>query len=185
MMGVIAVRLNLNNSIRFMFFQSNKAIAIEVPPSSNVSANQISVPLDWVLGSVLGIFALFFSVVWWVRGLSAKVDSNTKLLEELEAQLETEHKEDQLHRKEMKEEIRLAFKAEITQSASDICHSFELFAMEMRTELRNLSEGLEAKNAEVKRIAKRVDRLNVEVGDLLSETGLHARQFPLVDDDGD
>jgi hypothetical protein len=179
MIGVIAVRLNLNNSIRFMFFQSNKAIAIEVPPSSSVSANQISVPLDWVLGSVLGIFALFFSVVWWVRGLSAKVDSNTKLLEELEAQLETEH------RKEMKEEIRLAFKAEITQSASDICHSFELFAMEMRTELRNLSEGLEAKNAEVKRIAKRVDRLNVEVGDLLSETGLHARQFPLVDDDGD
>jgi len=58
-----------------------------------------------------------------------------------------------------------------------------LFSMEMRTELRNLGEGLEAKNAEVRRIAKRVDRLNAEVGDLLNKTGMHPRQYPLVDDD--
>ena len=166
-----------------MFFQSNKAIAVQSHEVANISANDIAIPVDWVLGSLIGVFTLFFTVVWWVRGLSAKVDGNTRLLSELQAQFEIEHKEDKQHRKEMKDEIHLAFKSEIAQSASDICHGFELFSMEMRTELRNLGEGLEAKNAEVRRIAKRVDRLNAEVGDLLNKTGMQVRRHPLIDDD--
>jgi hypothetical protein len=162
-----------------------KAIATIEAQSARVSTNQITVPLDWLLGSVLGVFVLFFSVVWWVRGLSAKVDSNTKLLEELETQMEKEHKEDQRHRKEMKEEIRLAFKTEISQSASDICHGFELFAMEMRTELHKLSDGLDARNAEVKRIAKRVDALSEEVWGLNCKKPLGSHCKISIEDDED
>jgi len=145
------------------FFEPPAIVAQETQKPAPVSTEQINVPLDWIAGSVLGTLVLFFSVVSWVRGLSAKVENSAEILGELEKKLERERQDDQRQRKDMKNEIRESFKSDIAQSASDICHGFELFAMEMRGELKKLRENLDDRNATVNRLGKKVDHITAEM----------------------
>jgi len=144
-------------------FQPPAIAAQETQKHAPISTEQINVPLGWITGSILGTFVLFFSVVWWVRGLSAKVENSAEILGDLEKKLERERQDDQRQRKDMKNEIRESFRSDIAQSASDICHGFELFAMEMRAELKKLGEGLDARNATVNRLGKKVNHIAGEM----------------------
>jgi hypothetical protein len=98
-----------------------------------------------------------------VRGLSSNVEKSVKDLDDLEKRIDLEKEKEEVHRKEFKEDIRLAFKTDIAQSASDICHGFELFAVEIRSDLKKLGEGLDARNATVNRLGKQVDYLTGEM----------------------
>lgn len=144
------------------FFESPAIAVTEVKGHDQVSTNQINVPLELLFGSALSIFILFFTIIWWVRGTSEKVESGGKRLDDLEKKLETERTEDKKERKELKDDLRVALRADIAQSANDICHGFELFSVEMRAELTKLREGLDARNATVNRLGKQVHHLNNE-----------------------
>ena len=156
---MIDIRSGYN--IMFPFFDN--AIAAESQAQQKVSTDQINIPLDVIAGSTLGVFVLFFSVVWWVRGLSAKVEIGERSVNELSHKFDVRREEQNRYQKELKEDIRLSFKTDIAQSASDICHGFELFAMEIRSELKKLGEGLDARNATVNRLGKKVDHLSGEM----------------------
>jgi hypothetical protein len=156
--------IDIRSGYNMMFpFLDNAVAAESTKTQTEVSTNQINIPLDVIAGSTLGVFVLFFTVVWWVRGLSAKVEIGEKSLSELGHKFDVRCEEQNKHHKELKEDIRLSFKTEISQSASDICHGFELFAMEIRSELKKLGEGLDARNATVNRLGKKVDHLSGEM----------------------
>jgi hypothetical protein len=148
----------------FPFEFNPPAIATEAQQKSNpVSTEQISIPLGWVAGSALTIAVTLASFVWWVGKLSAKVDTSAEMIGDFEAKLERERSEDKAHRKELKDDLRIAFRTDIAQSASDICHGFELFSLEMRQQMNQLSERLEARDATVNRLGKKVDHIGNEM----------------------
>lgn len=64
-----------------MFSQSVKA---ETTKPHTISSEQIQVPLAWITGSLLATMAMFFSVVWWVRGVKSMVDESKKRLDQLD-----------------------------------------------------------------------------------------------------
>lgn len=147
-----------------MFNPFPQAIATETQPKdAPVSTEQISIPLEWVAGSILTITVTMASFVWWVGKLSAKVESSAEMIEDFEEKLERERSEDKVHRKELKEDLRIAFRTDIAQSATDICHGFELFSLEMRQEIKKLAEGLDARNATVNRLGRKVDHISNEM----------------------
>lgn len=162
-------------------FQENKAVASQNHDNS-VSTDNISIPFDWLFGVILTATGLFFSVVWWVRGMSAKVDSNSKAIETILARCVNEHnKMDNWHDK-LQEDLRRQFRGDITQSATDICHGFELFAVEMRSDLKRLHEKIDERNEAIAELdkkqekqGKKLDLLGGEFSSLIAQ--LRARDI--------
>lgn len=142
-------------------FLATQAVPIAHDPKP--SAEDLTIPLGWVTGGTLATFGLFFSIVWWVGKLAAKVDATAKSVQSFEEKLEKERVEDINHRKELKNDLRIAFKTDIAQSATDVCHGFELFAIEMRQELKRLSERLGERDATVNRLGRKVDHIGNEM----------------------
>lgn len=163
-----------------MFFESAKAETTNPHP---VSTEQIQIPLAWITGSTLAIFAMFFSVVWWVRGVKGAVDDSKKRLDQFERKMELCQAAENRQRIEVRDELRLDLKRDIAESASNICHGFELFAVEIRQNIKILSEKIEARDATVNRLSKKVDYLSEEMFGIsrqLSDQGIkvHHRRSP-------
>jgi hypothetical protein len=86
-------------------------------------------------------------------------------------------------RLEVRDELRLDLKRDIAESASNICHGFELFAVEIRQNIKILSEKIEARDATVNRLSKKVDYLSQEMIGLHRQLGdqgikVHQRRSP-------
>ena len=141
------------------FFES-LAIATETQDSKSVSTEEISIPLEWVTGSLLTVIVAIVSFVWWVGKLSAKVESSGKMIEEFHAKSEKERDENKNYRKELKEDLQDSFRVDITQSTTDICHRFELFAMDFKQQIKELSDGLVDRDLTVNRLGKKVDQIS-------------------------
>lgn len=157
------------------FFESNAIAATETQQKSDhVSTEQISIPLGWIAGSALAVVVTLVSLVWWAGKLAAKVDASADAIAELEKRIEKERKESDLktekekregreQQKELKDEIRKSFKADLIQSENTISHSLELFMLEVRSEFKKISEAIEIRNNTVNRLGKKVDYISNEM----------------------
>ena len=144
-----------------------------------------SIPLDWLLGSGMALIMIFFGVIWWVKGMASKVELTERSLRELESQLRREREEERIAHKEMKNELRQAFKLSLIQSENAISHSLELFMVEVRSEFKKLSEGLESRNQVVTALTKKVGHLSDEMISVTQQLQnqdieVHSRRF--IDD---
>lgn len=134
-----------------------------------VSTDNISIPFDWLFGTTLTVAALFFSVVWWVRGIKAQVDNNRSDIEQIYVRYEREHDFASSSSRELQDELRRQFRQDITQSASDICHQFELFAVEIRSEIKHLTRKIDERNEAIAKLSDNLDVTNSAVDCLETE----------------
>jgi Sec-independent protein translocase protein TatA len=158
-----------------MFNPFPQAIATETQkPHDSVSTEQISIPLGWIAGSALAVIVTLVSLVWWAGKLAAKVEASAESIEELEKKIENEKKEFDLktekekregreQQKELKDEIRKSFKADLIQSENTISHSLELFMLEVRSEFKKITEAIEVRNNTVNRLGRKVDYISNEM----------------------
>lgn len=146
-------------------------------PDPNVSTENLQIPFDWLAGTLLTTIVMVVSVIWWLGKLNARVDSNAENLKDLTDKLAQERQDDRDERKMIRKEISEGLKKDIAQSATDICHGFELFAVEIRAEIKKLSEGLDARNATVNHLRRKVDYLGSELQGL--ERQLNAQNIPV------
>lgn len=142
----------------------------------HVSTENLSIPFDWLFGTTLTLAALFFSVVWWVRGIKGQVDNNQAKIEKILECCAREHDLANSSNRDLQDDIRRQFRADIAQSASDICHGFELFAVEIRAEMKSLTGKIDERNAAIADLAaainqtdKSVAGLNLELDSLVSQ----------------
>jgi len=94
-----------------------------------------------ILGSIIGLLVFAGSVggiLWKIAEQKNRVDNNASAI----AALQKEKESDADHEAKFKEELMRATKAEIASSASDVCHGFELFAVEVRGSIASLKEKL-------------------------------------------
>jgi hypothetical protein len=152
-----------------MFNPFPKAIATEAHESKPVSTEEISIPLEWVTGGGLTALIALIGFVWWMGKLAAKVDKSAGMVEDFEAKLERERTEDKAHRKELKEDLQSAFRRDIADSANNITNELKLFAVEIRQNIRNLSEKLEGRDATVNRLGKKVDHFGSQMIDMAQQ----------------
>jgi len=92
-------------------------------------------------------------------------------VESIEKDIEEKEKSEPENRRLFKEEMLRAIKGDIAQSASDICHGFELFAVEQRQNIKDLQKGLEARNNTVNRMFNKIDTLEKEQLNLKYQRG--------------
>lgn len=142
----------------------------------NVSTDDISIPFPWLAGSLFTSFVLFFTVVWWIRGIKEKVDTNAVTIETMATRcLQDQEKKDAMFNK-AQDERRLQFQSDINQSANEVRHGFELLAVEIRSDIRRLQEKIEDRNKDITELGnltyqqeKRVDTLTKELTSLVSQ----------------
>ncbi|MBD2653670.1 hypothetical protein H6G45_09240 [Synechocystis sp. FACHB-383] len=150
-------------------------------PSYQVSTDDIHIPLPWITGTLLTTTAIFFSIIWWVRGLKSNVDESNKRLDLLEKKITEGQVLESNHRNELKEDLRISLRRDIAESASDICHGFELFAVENRQNIKQLSEKLESRDKQLEKLDSKVEYLADEFAGLIMQLqsqglGIHSRQ---------
>lgn len=154
----------------------DKAIANQSHEGKVISTEHLTIPFDWLFGTTLTMTALFFSVIWWVRGMSAKVDNNSRAIEGMLSRCVNEHaKMDNFHDR-FQEDLRRQFMGDIAQSATDICHGFELFAVEMRSDLKRLHEKIDERNQAIadldekqEKHGKKLELLGTEFAHVVSQ----------------
>lgn len=119
--------------------------SIAHPPNTTYNNSDSLIPSspDWILGGVLTSLTLFFSIVWWVRGLSSRVENNSNDIKAIAENCLQKRKDIAQREKEKRDEVSHNLREEIKQSASNICHGFELFAVEMRNDLKQINTKLD------------------------------------------
>jgi hypothetical protein len=137
--------------------------------------------LAWVTGTLLTTAAIFFSIVWWVRGLKSNVDESNRRLDLLEQKIIDFQLSESKSRLELKDDLRISLRRDIAESASDICHGFELFAVENRQQIKELAEKLESRDKQLEKLDTKVEYLADEFAGLLVQLrsqglGVHSRQ---------
>lgn len=132
----------------------------------NVSTSDLQIPFDWLAGTLLTVVVMLASGIWWLGKLNARVDSNAENLKELTDKVSKERQDD-----------REGLKKDIAQSASEICHKFELFAVQISADIKKLGEGLDARNATVNELRHKVNYVNSELRGL--ERQLQAQNIPI------
>lgn len=137
--------------------------ANEEKKPDHISTEEISIPLSWIAGSVLGLTATLVSVVWFAGKLFAKVESNAQSIKEIEAVCALRKKEAAIDQKELKAEIKHEYKEELVKSEMIVSHSLEKFMLEVRAEFQKITETLEARNATVNRLGRKVDHIGNEM----------------------
>lgn len=135
----------------------------------NLSTENLSIPFDWIFGTTLTVSALFFSVIWWVRGIKAQVDNNSRSVEIILSRCANEQTKMDNWYDKLQKELRKEFATNIAQSSSDICHGFELFAVEMRANLKRLDEKIDERNASLVAINTKQEKLDRQFDALSSE----------------
>lgn len=134
-----------------------------------INSSDIHIPLQWLTASGIGFLTLFFSVTWWIKGLKSTIDSQSTELEEIESFAKTQPERCAAHKIQMEkatenqvEKLNLDIKKDIAQSSSNICHSFELFAVEIRQRLNGIEEKMLFKDEKIEELKKKYSHLNKE-----------------------
>lgn len=133
----------------------NQVLGAEDHPATRASHGapespiQVEVPGDWLFGASLTLATLFFSIIWWVRGLSARVEANSKDVQSIMAKCIREHDVQDNAAANFKHELESQVSKEITQSAATVCHGFEIFAVEIRAGLQRINEKLEERSEDI------------------------------------
>lgn len=105
-----------------------------------VSHEQIMVPLSsWLTGSAIMLMIALGGIVWRMAIQKSRIDANAEAIKELKES-----------RDKFKDELRLSFKQDIASSANDICHGFELFAVEIRGTINTLKNEIDSLKTSLK-----------------------------------
>lgn len=151
-----------------------------VSPPQPVSTNDLTIPFDWLFGTTLTGAALFFSVIWWMRGLSGRVEGNAAAIADLAAQRERDRESAVNFNRGLQQDIKRQFRTDIQQSSDEICHRFELLAVEIRNEIRRLHEKIDDHNSAISILSqdvgdqdKRLDRLETKIANVVNLKDRH------------
>lgn len=146
---------------------------------SDSEASDIQMSSDLFFGTVLTVSTIFFSIVWWIRGLSSKVENNTSSINNILGKCIHEHEKLDAFHENFKKDVHSDLKSEVQQSASDICHGFQVFAVEIRSDLKQINEKLdvygkqivsiehtqEIQGTAIERIGNKMDALKEKVSE--------------------
>ena len=138
--------------------------------NDHINATDIQIPLAWLTGSAVMLLTLFFSITWWIRGLKSTIDQQAETIKEIDMFSKMQPDICAAHEAQMEKNtatqissVSAGLKKDIAQSASDICHGFELFAVEIRQRLTNIEEKMVYRDEKIEDIKKKYHSLGKEL----------------------
>lgn len=166
---------------------------IEQPSHSSVSYDAVTMPAIAALGGMLILSGFLVKALWMLSVEKNRIDNNEKAI----AAIQEEKKKDDQMRSQLREEVKEAFKADIASSAFEICHRFEVFAVEIRASIDSLKkemdgvkctfkEGLDARNQTITRLYEQTGKNSqtiIEIEAKLNQAGVpFQHRYRLGDD---
>jgi hypothetical protein len=129
----------------------------------HVTPDDIQLPLTWITGGLLATLLLGFTIIWWVSRLKFSLEEAQKRLDNYEKQVMCVQSQEQNQRIELRDGLRADLRRDIAESALKITSKLELFALEIRQNIRSLSEKLEGRDATVNRQGQKIEHIHNEM----------------------
>lgn len=138
--------------------------------NDHIDATDIQIPLSWITGSSIMLLTLFFSITWWIRGLKSTIDQQAETLKEVSTCSKMQSDKCAAHKAQMDRDtatqissVSASLKKDIAQSASNICHNFELFAVEIRQHLTNIEDKMAYRDEKIEDLNRKYNSLGKEL----------------------
>lgn len=138
--------------------------------NDHINATDIQIPLAWMAGSSIMLLTLFFSIIWWIRGLKSTIDQQDQSIKDLESYVKLQpHRwsifEEQIE-KNSSRQISLvndSLRKDIAESANNICHTLELFTIEIKQRLTNIEDKMAYRDEKIEDLNRKYNSLGKEL----------------------